>query len=108
MPRKQPHTIDELELNQREIETLKYLFWYRTRHGRYPSSPTHRELFDHLNRVLPKQKPSGKPALVSLEQTRRLVDQLRAKGVLIQTEYHVPRSIVLSEFGERVAARYVQ
>jgi len=106
MPRKQLYTIDELELNPREIETIKYLVQYQRTHGRYPSSPTHRELFDHLNKVLPKQK-GGKPALVSLEQTRRLVDQLRTKGVLIQTKYHVPRSICLSEFGDKVAARYV-
>ena len=106
MPRKQLYTIDELELNQREIETVRYLLDFRHK-NRYPAAPSHRELLEHLNKVLPKQK-GNKPALVSLEQTRRLVDQLRAKGVLIQTEYHVPRSIVLSEFGERVAARYVQ
>lgn len=105
---KRLYSLEELELTPREKEAIKFIAQWPKTH-RYPKAPNHRELLAYLNKVLPKSV-SGGPALVSLEQTRRLANQLRAKGILVSgvEVYKMPRNLVLTQFGEQVTAKLMQ
>ena len=72
---------EEVTLTQREMIALKFIKQYTDSNALH-RPPTHVQLLDHLNAVLPKQK-DGRPALVSKQQTHRLAISLRAKGMLV-------------------------
>lgn len=98
-----------IELNVREREALVFIYQYVNRvdnPGHF--APTHQELLDHLNRVLPK-RADGKPPLASKQQTLRLAYSLRRKGLLAQGEgvKQISRNMVLTQAGIRAARSYL-
>jgi hypothetical protein len=72
------------ELSTRELETLKFIVHYQ-RTNKFHQSPSHRELMEHLNGILPAQRNGG-PAISSTVQTHRIAIKLRSKGLLVPIE----------------------
>jgi hypothetical protein len=68
-------------LSEREQEILKFIASFRR--DNFMQSPTQQEIFDYLNKLLPKRK-GGKPALISVVQITRAVETLRKGCWLIQ------------------------
>jgi hypothetical protein len=71
--------------------------------------PTHRELLERLNELLPKQKPGNKPALVGTEQTNRLAEMLRRHKLLVDVPASGKirhRNLVPTAKGERLVKQW--
>ena len=95
---------------ERDIITLSFIVQYKdSHHGLYPGT---KEVFDHLNTVLPPRVKGNKklPALVSFEQVHRIVQRLRKDGFLVNTE-NVPelagkhRNLIPTEKGIKAAKK---
>jgi hypothetical protein len=98
--------VDRVELTQRELLTLRFIQKFTEDHSNVlHRPPTHRQLVDYLNSKLPAQK-NGKPAIVSSQQTYRIVVSLRAKGMLheVQPNERIP-NMVLTSSGKRELSR---
>lgn len=76
-----PFHIEPFEkLSKRERLSIMYILEFM-KSDPFHRPPSQAELMRHLNEVLPKQ-PDGSPALVSTQQTHRIVVSLRTKGWL--------------------------
>jgi|TARA_B100002003_G_scaffold207979_1_gene202441 hypothetical protein len=73
-------------LPQREAETLRYAIEYRAA-WIIRVSPTVKEIFDHLNKILSK-RANRKPALVSAAQAHRAIAKLRKGGYLVDPDQY--------------------
>jgi hypothetical protein len=93
------------DLDRLEQEALRFIAEYAEADP-FRRPPSHAELLAHLNRVLPR-RPGNKPALVSTQQTHRLAYRMRSRGLLVDTTGYlrVPRNMVLTPLGERLAQR---
>jgi len=68
------------------LQTLRYAIEYRAVNIiRVP--PTVREIFDHLNKILPK-RANRNPALVSVAQAHRTIANLRKGGYRVDPDQY--------------------
>jgi len=91
------------ELSKRERLSMKFIVAFMEKDP-FHRPPTQVELLQHLNEVLPKQ-PDGRPALVSTQQTHRIVTSLRVKGWLqeIPDQVRVNRNMYPTRAGQALA-----
>jgi hypothetical protein len=92
-------------LSLREREALRLIVDYM-KHDPLRQAPSHRVLLDLLNSALPRQQ-SGRPALVSKEQTYRVARRLRKLGLLV-TAPGRHGNLVPTTKGRRLARSWVQ
>jgi hypothetical protein len=74
---------DELEdLKPKDKEALRLIVDWIAKDPLH-QAPTFRELLDELNKVLPRQQPGNRPALVGTEQIHRIAERLRRLKLLV-------------------------
>jgi hypothetical protein len=110
MAGKATHPLDTtLELSTAEIAALRYIVEFQ-KTNKFHQAPSHRELIEHLNTVLPKRSHGG-PAISSTVQTYRIATKLRTKGYLIQIEADdekKARNLVATPTGEKYVREHLQ
>ena len=92
-------------LSLREREALRLIVDYM-KHDPLRRAPSHRVLLDLLNSALPRQR-SGRPALVSKEQTYRVARRLRKLGLLVMAPGR-HGNLVPTARGRRIARAWAQ
>jgi hypothetical protein len=92
-------------LSLREHEALRLILDYM-KYDPLRQAPSHRVLLELLNNAMPRQ-PSGRPALVSKEQTYRIARRLRRLGLLITVPGRHSNMLPTAE-GRRVAREWSQ
>jgi len=96
----------EPQLQERDKVALVTIVEF-IKNDRFHRPPSHSQLLDEMNKVLPKQK-GGKLALISKEQTNRMASRLRREKLLEELEPGSHLNLIPTPLGERWARQWHQ